>query len=131
LRARGIPNEFDKTASGGGVYLLQHINLPGRAWFPGFPLTSKTGQMSLVSRLVDANVNGIYELVGESLIPVTDAVRRNGKLQRIYVLHEDTALFVAGEAVRPALIDVVTRRERALHAFPYRHGSGGRRDRGQ
>ena len=50
----------------------------------------------LVSRLVDAGVKRIYGLVGDSLNPVTDAVRRNGKLQWVHVRHEETAAFAAG-----------------------------------
>lgn len=50
----------------------------------------------LVSRLVEAGVKRIYGLVGDSLNPVTDAVRRNGKLQFIHVRHEETAAFAAG-----------------------------------
>ena len=50
----------------------------------------------LVSRLVEAGVKRIYGLVGDSLNPVTDAVRRNGRLQWIHVRHEETAAFAAG-----------------------------------
>ena len=50
----------------------------------------------LVRRLVQAGVKRIYGIVGDSLNPVTDAVRRNGKLQWIHVRHEETAAFAAG-----------------------------------
>ena len=50
----------------------------------------------LVSRLVEAGVKRIYGIVGDSLNPVTDAIRRNGKLQWIHVRHEETAAFAAG-----------------------------------
>lgn len=50
----------------------------------------------LVNRLVDAGVERIYGIVGDSLNPVTDAVRRNGKLHWIHVRHEETAAFAAG-----------------------------------
>lgn len=50
----------------------------------------------LVSRLVEAGVDRIYGIVGDSLNPVTDAVRRNGKLRWIHVRHEETAAFAAG-----------------------------------
>src|SRR5499427_1282024 len=50
----------------------------------------------LVSRLLEAGVKRIYGIVGDSLNPVTDAVRRNGKLQWIHVRHEETAAFAAG-----------------------------------
>src|SRR5262249_31132818 len=39
----------------------------------------------LVERLAEAGVKRIYGLVGDSLNPVTDAIRRNGKLQWIHV----------------------------------------------
>jgi len=50
----------------------------------------------LVSRLVEAGVKRIYGIVGDSLNPVTDAVRRNGELEWIHVRHEETAAFAAG-----------------------------------
>jgi pyruvate dehydrogenase (quinone) len=50
----------------------------------------------LVNRLVEAGVKRIYGIVGDSLNPVTDAVRRNGKIRWIHVRHEETAAFAAG-----------------------------------
>lgn len=50
----------------------------------------------MVSRLAEAGVKRIYGVVGDSLNPVTDAVRRNGKIQWIHVRHEETAAFAAG-----------------------------------
>src|SRR5262249_15825553 len=50
----------------------------------------------LVNRLVQAGVKRIYGIVGDSLNPVTDAVRRNGKIDWIHVRHEETAAFAAG-----------------------------------
>lgn len=50
----------------------------------------------LVNRLVEAGVKRIYGIVGDSLNPVTDAVRRNGQLQWIHVRHEETGAFAAG-----------------------------------
>jgi pyruvate dehydrogenase (quinone) len=50
----------------------------------------------LVSSLLDAGVERIYGVVGDSLNPVTDALRRNGKIQWIHVRHEETAAFAAG-----------------------------------
>jgi pyruvate dehydrogenase (quinone) len=49
----------------------------------------------LISRMVEAGVERIYGIVGDSLNPVTDAVRRNGKIQWIHVRHEETAAFAA------------------------------------
>ena len=50
----------------------------------------------LVSRLVEAGVERIYGVVGDSLNPVTDALRLNGKLKWIHVRNEETAAFAAG-----------------------------------
>ncbi|MFY9841978.1 MAG: pyruvate dehydrogenase [Terriglobales bacterium] len=50
----------------------------------------------LISRLVEAGVERVYGVVGDSLNPVTDALRLNGKLQWIHVRHEETAAFAAG-----------------------------------
>src|SRR5215472_9875444 len=58
-------------------------------------MTSRVAD-ELVSRLVEAGVKRVYGIVGDSLNPVTDAVRRNGKLQWIHVRHEETAAFAAG-----------------------------------
>jgi len=50
----------------------------------------------LVETLLEAGVERIYGVVGDSLNPVTDALRLNGKLQWIHVRHEETAAFAAG-----------------------------------
>src|ERR1700688_276891 len=50
----------------------------------------------LVSRLLEAGVKRIYGVVGDSLNPVTDALRLNGKLQWIHVRNEETGAFAAG-----------------------------------
>lgn len=50
----------------------------------------------LVHRPAQAGVQRIYGIVGDSLNPITDAVRRNGKLEWIHVRHEETAAFAAG-----------------------------------
>src|SRR5439155_23034817 len=50
----------------------------------------------LVSSLLEAGVERIYGVVGDSLNPVTDALRKNGKLRWIHVRHEETAAFAAG-----------------------------------
>jgi len=50
----------------------------------------------LVETLVRAGVERIYGLVGDSLNPVTDAIRRSGRLQWVHVRHEETAAFAAG-----------------------------------
>ncbi len=50
----------------------------------------------LLSRLVEAGVERIYGVVGDSLNPVTDALRLNGKIKWIHVRHEETAAYAAG-----------------------------------
>src|SRR6204780_5177404 len=50
----------------------------------------------LISRLLEAGVERIYGVVGDSLNPVTDALRLNGKLKWIHVRPEETAAFAAG-----------------------------------
>src|SRR5271166_1629187 len=50
----------------------------------------------LICRLVEAGVERIYGVVGDSLNPVTDALRISGKVKWIHVRHEETAAFAAG-----------------------------------
>src|SRR5215469_3023929 len=50
----------------------------------------------LVDRMVGAGVERLYGLVGDSLNPVTDAIRQNRKLKWVHVRHEETAAFAAG-----------------------------------
>jgi len=50
----------------------------------------------LVDTLAQAGVQRIYGIVGDSLNPVTDAIRRKGKVQWVHVRHEETAAFAAG-----------------------------------
>src|ERR1700692_2030955 len=50
----------------------------------------------LVSILLEAGVERIYGVVGDSLNPVTDALRLNGKLQWIHVRNEEAGAFAAG-----------------------------------
>jgi len=50
----------------------------------------------LVSRLVSAGIERIYGVVGDSLNPVTDAIRLNGRIQWIHVRHEETGAYAAG-----------------------------------
>jgi pyruvate dehydrogenase (quinone) len=57
---------------------------------------SQTISDVLVEHLVQAGVQRIYGIVGDSLNPVVDAVRRNGKLKWIHVRHEEEAAFAAG-----------------------------------
>ena len=50
----------------------------------------------LVHTLVEAGVRRVYGIVGDSLNPVTDAIRRSGTVDWIHVRHEETAAFAAG-----------------------------------
>jgi pyruvate dehydrogenase (quinone) len=57
---------------------------------------ARTVADNLVDTLVRAGVQRIYGVVGDSLNPVTDALRRSGKIQWVDVRHEETAAFAAG-----------------------------------
>ena len=51
----------------------------------------------LVERLIAVGVERIYGVVGDSLNPVTDAIRRaEGKLDWVHVRHEEAGAFAAG-----------------------------------
>ncbi|HEV3080869.1 MAG TPA: ubiquinone-dependent pyruvate dehydrogenase [Gemmataceae bacterium] len=57
---------------------------------------SRTVAEELVDTLAQAGVQRIYGIVGDSLNPVTDAIRRSGKVHWVHVRHEETAAFAAG-----------------------------------
>src|SRR5262249_2286603 len=57
---------------------------------------ARTVAEHLVDTLAQAGVQRIYGVVGDSLNPVTDAIRRSGKLKWVDVRHEETAAFAAG-----------------------------------
>src|ERR1700730_16133305 len=57
---------------------------------------SRTIAEELVDVLAQAGVKRIYGIVGDSLNPITDAIRRSGKIQWVHVRHEETAAFAAG-----------------------------------
>ena len=46
--------------------------------------------------LVAAGVKRIYGIVGDSLNGITDAIRRQGKIEWVHVRHEEVAAFAAG-----------------------------------
>jgi pyruvate dehydrogenase (quinone) len=60
---------------------------------------SYTVAEQLIDTLKKAGVERIYGIVGDSLNPVTDAIRRNKKIQWVHVRHEKTAAFAAGAEV--------------------------------
>src|SRR5438309_815622 len=57
---------------------------------------SLTVAEALVDTLAKAGVQRFYGIVGDSLNPVTDAIRRSGKVRWVHVRHEETAAFAAG-----------------------------------
>src|SRR5712675_2801208 len=50
----------------------------------------------VVDTLAQAGVERIYGIVGDSLNPITDAIRRDGRIQWVHVRHEEAAAFAAG-----------------------------------
>ena len=46
--------------------------------------------------LAGAGVKRIYGVVGASLNGLTDAIRRQGKIEWVHVRHEEVAAFAAG-----------------------------------
>jgi pyruvate dehydrogenase (quinone) len=57
---------------------------------------AKTIATMLVDALAEAGVKRIYGIVGDSLNPLTDAVRRDGRIQWVHVRHEEVGAFAAG-----------------------------------
>src|ERR1700740_2744638 len=57
---------------------------------------SRTIAEPLVATLAQAGIRQIYGVVGDSLNPVTDALRRHGSIRWGDVRHEETAAFAAG-----------------------------------
>ncbi|HEX7410825.1 MAG TPA: thiamine pyrophosphate-binding protein, partial [Bacteroidales bacterium] len=50
----------------------------------------------IVETLVEAGIQRIYAVTGDSLNHLNEAVYRNGKMKWIHVRHEETAAFAAG-----------------------------------
>jgi pyruvate dehydrogenase (quinone) len=57
---------------------------------------SKNVSDQLVEALVEAGIERIYALTGDSLNHLNEAVHRNGKIRWIHVRNEETAAFAAG-----------------------------------
>src|ERR1700722_16418103 len=57
---------------------------------------SQTVADYLVDALARAGVQRIHGIVGDSLNPVTDAIRRSNQIRWVDVRHEETAAFAAG-----------------------------------
>jgi pyruvate dehydrogenase (quinone) len=56
---------------------------------------SKNVSDHIIEMLVEAGVKRIYAVTGDSLNPVNDAVRRDGRLQWIHVRHEEAGAYAA------------------------------------
>lgn len=59
-------------------------------------MNQRTIAEELVEQLADAGVKRIYGIVGDSLSPITDAVRRSDRIVWVHTRHEETAAFAAG-----------------------------------
>ncbi|MFX4293246.1 pyruvate dehydrogenase [Streptomyces bohaiensis] len=59
-------------------------------------MAKQTVADQLVETLADSGVRRIYGVVGDSLNPVVDAVRRTDRVEWVQVRHEETAAFAAG-----------------------------------
>src|SRR6201991_3969609 len=59
-------------------------------------MPAKTVADQFVDTLAAAGVKRIYGIVGDSLNGLTDAIRRQGKMEWIHVRHEEVAAFAAG-----------------------------------
>ncbi|MFI0719428.1 pyruvate dehydrogenase [Streptomyces sp. NPDC021224] len=59
-------------------------------------MAKQTVAEQFVDILVRAGVQRLYGVVGDSLNPVVDAVRRTRSLEWVHVRHEETAAFAAG-----------------------------------
>jgi len=57
---------------------------------------SKNVSDQLVETLVEAGIQRIYAITGDSLNHLNEAVHRNGKITWIHVRHEETAAYAAG-----------------------------------
>jgi len=57
---------------------------------------SKNVSDQLVETLVEAGIQRIYAVTGDSLNHVNEAIHRNGKIKWIHVRNEETAAFAAG-----------------------------------
>jgi len=51
---------------------------------------------ALVETAVRAGVERVYGVIGDSLNPIGDAIRRNGKLRWVHVRHEEVGAWAAG-----------------------------------
>src|ERR1700692_4267466 len=67
-----------------------------RAIQPGVVM-SKTAADQIVEMMIDVGIRRVYGLVGDSINPITDAIRRTkGKLQWVHCRNEEVGAFAAG-----------------------------------
>lgn len=59
-------------------------------------MAHRTVGEELVDMFANAGGERVYGVVGDSLNPVTDAIRRSGKLAWVHVRHEEARAFAAG-----------------------------------
>ncbi|NOL49871.1 ubiquinone-dependent pyruvate dehydrogenase [Pelistega europaea] len=59
-------------------------------------MATKTIADLLVNTLVNAGIERIWGITGDSLNGINDSLRRNGKIRWMHVRHEETAAFAAG-----------------------------------
>src|SRR5882757_7288288 len=58
---------------------------------------SKTAADQIVEMMIDVGIKRVYGLVGDSINPITDAIRRTkGKLQWVHCRNEEVGAFAAG-----------------------------------
>src|SRR5258706_5803320 len=58
---------------------------------------SKTAADQIVEMMIDVGIQRVYGLVGDSINPLTDAIRRTkGKLQWVHCRNEEVGAFAAG-----------------------------------
>src|SRR6202171_5439507 len=72
-----------------------HEKIPESAHRERFVM-AKTVADQFAETLAAAGVKRIYGIVGDSLNGLTDAIRRQGKIEWVHVRHEEVAAFAAG-----------------------------------
>src|ERR1700680_1459085 len=74
---------------------LRYEKIPESAHREGVVM-AKTVADQFAETLAAAGVKRIYGIVGDSLNGLTDAIRRQGKIEWVHVRHEEVAAFAAG-----------------------------------
>jgi thiamine pyrophosphate-dependent acetolactate synthase large subunit-like protein len=74
---------------GGGYFQETHPEIRRKTM-------TKTVADHFAATLVAAGVKRIYGIVGDSLNGLTDAIRRQGRIEWVHVRHEEVAAFAAG-----------------------------------